>query len=99
MILDIFNKEICLFRLGRNEQYGWSFIFDIGLIPQQPKPKRLVFQYGGGKRIRQWSMSWRKFMKQTCIGTVVRIERTEFKYSIISGISAVKKKGHNSRAL
>lgn len=82
MVLDTFNKEVCLFRLGRKERYGRSFIFDINLIPQRPNPKRLVFQWGGKRRMHQWSMSWRKFGQQTAIGTIACIERAKFKYSV-----------------
>ena len=80
MRLARFDKNVCLFRLGRKDG-GERFIFDIQRIPDKPIPKKIVFQDGGTRRIRRWSMSWQKFLNQTAIGNVAMIDKDKCHYS------------------
>lgn len=62
-----------------NESYK-SFMFDIDIVPDKTIPKKIIIQKKVGRYLRTWSMSWRKFGKQTCIGNVALIDKSEFTY-------------------
>lgn len=79
-ILSINSKELVLKPTKRDENYK-SFIFDIGIVPLKPTPKRIVFKRKQGKHILTWEMSWNRFEKQTCIGDVAIIAKSACKYT------------------
>jgi hypothetical protein len=63
---------------GKGDENFKSFIFDIGIIPDKPTPKRIEIQKNIGAYLHTWSMPWKKFLRQTCIGDVVLIEKSDF---------------------
>lgn len=71
-------NEIALKITSHRDINQKSIIFDIGLIPNKPKPKRLVIQRKVNRFTLIYSMPWRKFLKQTCIGHVCLIDKSEF---------------------
>ena len=82
MFLEKWNKEVCFFKIGSGDLYSRSFVFDLNMLPRKgPRPKKLIFQYRGGKRVREWSMGWGTFGRQLAIGTVVCINKTAFHYT------------------
>lgn len=63
----------------KDENYR-AFVFDIGVIPLKPTPQKIIIQKKVGAYLLSWSMSWRKFLRQTCIDTVVVVNKSEFDY-------------------
>jgi len=77
------SKEVLILQpTKKNDESSRSFIFDIGVVPEKPTPKKIVIRKSFGKRWKTWSMSWKKFLKQTCIGDIVLINKSEFDYVI-----------------
>lgn len=60
-----------------------GFLFDIGIVPDRPKPARLVIQRKQGAYLLQWSMSWSKFMRESCIDTIALIDKSHFSYKAV----------------
>jgi len=58
-----------------------AFIFDLGLVPDKPAPKRLVIQRKSGSRMLLWSMTWRRFLRQNAIGSVVILDKSKMSYT------------------
>lgn len=65
-------------QLGPKELWRRSFIFELGLVPTDVTPRRVVIEKRQGKTLHEFKMSWRKFGKQTTIGDVVIIDKSEF---------------------
>lgn len=61
---------------SKKDENWRAFIFDIGIIPDKPTPQRIEIQKKVGAYLLTWSMPWRKFVKQTCIGTVVILNKS-----------------------
>lgn len=73
-------KQELLLRAERKDVSWKSFVFDIGIIPGNPTPKRIVIQRKAGRYLQTWEMSWHKFLKQICIDTICIIDKSEFTY-------------------
>lgn len=63
---------------SKKDENWRSFIFDVGIVPDKPTPARIEIQKKIGKYQHTWSMSWKKFLRQTCVGDIVIIEKKEF---------------------
>lgn len=72
-------KSAIVLRPSKQDENWRAFIFDIGVIPEKPTPKKIVIEKRVGRNTITWSMSWSKFLKQTCIDTVALIDKSAFK--------------------
>jgi hypothetical protein len=79
-IVSITRDALILKPTQRNDESGRAFIFDIGIVPDKPTPKRIIIQKSRGRYLYSWSMTWRKFLRQTCIGHIALIDKSEFSY-------------------
>lgn len=66
----------------KDENYR-AFIFDVGIIPDKLTPQRIVIEKKVGAYLLSWSIPWRKFLKQTCIDTVVILEKSALTYKSV----------------
>jgi hypothetical protein len=73
------NKSALVLHPSKCDENWRAFIFDIGIVPEKPTPKKLIIQKKAGRNTITWSMSWSKFLKQTCIDTVAIIDKSAFK--------------------
>lgn len=64
----------------RKDESWTSFVFDVGIIPDKPTPKKIVIQKHVNGWLCSWSMTWRKFLRQTCVGNVIILHKTDFAY-------------------
>ena len=78
-VISATRTQIVLKPSKHDENYR-AFVFDIGIIPDKPTPQKIVIQKKVGAYLLSWSMSWRKFQRQTCIDTVVIVNKSEFNY-------------------
>ncbi|HEU4345381.1 MAG TPA: hypothetical protein VFU31_27835 [Candidatus Binatia bacterium] len=70
-------------RPSKKDENWKSFIFDIGIIPDKPTPQRVVIEKKVGAYLLLWSISWQKFLKQTCIDTIVILEKDTLTYKSV----------------
>lgn len=72
-------KNAVKLRCENNESWRDTFAFSLDIIPQKPIPRNVVILSARGAR--RWSMTWRRFLKQQCVGDVVIIKKIEFESS------------------
>ena len=65
---------------SRNDETWRSFVFDVGIVPEKPRPKRVVIRKHVNAYLQSWSMTWRKFLRQGCVGGIAIIHKSEFSY-------------------
>lgn len=81
-VISATRTRIILKPTKKDENYR-AFVFDIGIIPDKPTPQKIVIQKKVGAYLLSWSMSWRKFLRQTCIDTIVIVNKSEFVYKSV----------------
>ena len=76
-------KDKLILQPTRRDENFRSFVFDIGIVPELPEPKVIIIRKSfGRKKWKTWPMTWKKFLKQTCIDTVCLIDKTDFTFAI-----------------
>lgn len=59
------------------KENGWkAFVFDIGIVPLKPTPKKIVITQKIGAYTHTWSMPWRRFLKAGCVDTIVILDKS-----------------------
>lgn len=81
-VIEATKSNLVLKPTRRDETFGkrGAFIFDIDIIPDNPTPKRLIIRKQSGRTICTWSMSWSKFLNETCIDTIVILRKDKMTY-------------------
>lgn len=69
-------KEQVILQCEKNEVWRESFAFDLSIIPDSPIPKKIVIESPRGAK--SWSMAWKKFLKQECVGNIVILHKDNF---------------------
>lgn len=80
----------------KDENYR-AFIFNIGIIPDKPEPRRIEIQKQVGAYLLTWSMPWEKFLKQTAIDTIVILEKSALNYRSVRANKAWSRRVPKSR--
>jgi hypothetical protein len=80
-IIESSRDKLVLKASPKDETFGenGAFVFDIGIIPDKPTPKILVIQKRSGKQ--SWTITWKNFLRQKCVGDVVILRKSELTYS------------------
>jgi hypothetical protein len=76
-------KEKIVLKPSKKDENWRAFVFDIDIIPYEshkPEPKEIVIQKKVGSYLRSWSMPWKIFLKQTCIGTTLILNKSDLQY-------------------
>lgn len=69
-------RESLVLEPSRKEN-GWrSFIFEIGVVPLKPRPKKIIFTMTIGAYTHMWSMPWHSFLKVGCVDTIVILNKS-----------------------
>jgi hypothetical protein len=76
-------KSKLVLKPSKKDENWKSFIFDIGIIPQEPEPKKLIIQKKVGSYLCSWSISWEKFLEEMCIDTIVILEKAKLNYKSV----------------
>lgn len=69
-------KNAVELRCEKNESWRDTFAFDLDIIPDKPIPRKIVISSQRGAM--KWSMSWKKFLKQECVGNIVIVKKDDF---------------------
>lgn len=75
MRIQSIDKKALTLVADRKDYSMRSFVFGIGLVPNKPIPQKLVILIPG-RWPHRYEMSWRKFMRQTCIGDVCLLDKS-----------------------
>lgn len=80
MICEKITKQKCVFRIEPSDTNSKNFCVPLNLIPENPRPKKIVFIYRRGKKTQTWSMTWNKFLSSDAIGNVGLPEKEKMIY-------------------
>ena len=74
-------KNALVLEPSRKEKNYKAFIFDVGIIPDSPKPKVVKVVKKIGPYTHTWSITWRKFLNVGCVGDIVILEMDKMIHS------------------